>query len=162
SIVVLSTVILAVPTRAQVQEPNQRSQRQGQSGAKVYKAQVTPHWFANNARFWYRNDLRGGCKEFIVVDAERGTREPVFDHQKLAAALSKAAGKEYRASALPFDNIEFIENGKAIRFDVTGSTWNCNLASYECSRAQTASSPGPSEISARQESNKEEPDSPMY
>src|SRR5437667_12681514 len=49
----------------------------------MYKAQITPHWFSHNTRFWYRNDLRGGAKEFIVVDAEQGTRRGAFDHQKL-------------------------------------------------------------------------------
>src|SRR5262245_40656292 len=47
----------------------QRQRQQGQSG-QVYKASVTPHWFANNTRFWYRNDLRGGGKEFILVEIE--------------------------------------------------------------------------------------------
>src|SRR5438552_372685 len=56
---------------------------------KVHRASVLPNWFKNNTQFWYRNDLRGGAKEFIVVDAERGKREPAFDHQKLADKLSK-------------------------------------------------------------------------
>src|SRR6266851_8109193 len=63
--------------------------------AGVYKAQITPHWFQNNTRFWYRNDLRGGAKEFILVEAEQGQRKEAFDHKKLAAGLSKAAGKDY-------------------------------------------------------------------
>src|SRR5215510_1138825 len=54
----------------------------------VYKSQITPHWFQENTRFWYRNDLRDGAKEFIVVDAEHGVRKPAFDHAQLAAALS--------------------------------------------------------------------------
>src|ERR1035441_1691233 len=68
-------------------------QRRGRFGAPergVYKARINPHWFQNDTRFWYRNDLKGGAKEFILVDAERGNRQPAFDHQKLAAALSKA------------------------------------------------------------------------
>src|SRR5437660_1349008 len=72
----------------------------------VYKAQVTPHWFQENSRFWYRNDLRDGAKEFVVVDAEHGTRQLAFDHQKLAEGLSKAAGKEFKADKLPFSEIE--------------------------------------------------------
>src|SRR5262249_5357581 len=58
----------------------QAPQRPAPTG--VYKAQVTPHWFQNNARFWYRNDLKDGIKEFIVVDAERGQRALAFDHAK--------------------------------------------------------------------------------
>src|SRR3954463_10915775 len=50
----------------------------------VYKAQISPHWFQENLRFWYRNDLRDGAKEFVVVDAEHGTRQPAFDRLKLS------------------------------------------------------------------------------
>jgi len=74
----------------------------------VYKDRITPHWLAGNTRFWYRNDLAGKAREFILVDAERGTREPAFDHARLAAALSKAAGAEYKADQLPFDMIEYV------------------------------------------------------
>src|SRR5262249_17534588 len=85
---------------------------------RLYKAQGPPHWFEHNTRFWYRNDLRGGQKEFILVDAERGKREAAFDHAKLAAALSKAAGTDYNADRLPFDAIDFVDEGKAIQFKV--------------------------------------------
>lgn len=86
-------------------------------------------------RFWYRNDLREGAKEFIVVDAERGTREPAFDHQKLAVALSKAAGQDYKAEHLPFSEIEFIEEGKVLRIEAADKAWRCDLSSYECTEA---------------------------
>jgi dipeptidyl aminopeptidase/acylaminoacyl peptidase len=103
---------------------------------KVFKASVTPHWFLNNTRFWYRNQLKGGAKEFIVVDAEKGTRAPAFDHAKLAAALSKAAGTEYRPQRLPFDAIEFADGGAQVLFRLGGVNWQCDLTSYECSRAE--------------------------
>src|SRR5438046_767830 len=44
---------------------------------RVFKDRVTPHWFGNNSKFWYENELAGGTKEFIVVDAGRGLREKV-------------------------------------------------------------------------------------
>src|SRR5438477_12093797 len=75
---------------------------------KVYKAQITPEWFGNNSRFWYRNDLSGGAKEFILVDALGATRQAAFDHQKLGAALTKAAGIDVQLRRLPFNSIEFI------------------------------------------------------
>src|ERR1051326_8148105 len=74
----------------------------------VYKAQITPHWFRENTRFWDRNDLREGCKDFCVVNPNHGTRQPAFDHQKLAASLSKATGKEFKPDKLPFSEIEFV------------------------------------------------------
>ncbi len=107
----------------------------GRQQRGVYKTQITPHWFQSNTRFWYRNDLSGGAKEFILVDAEKGTRQPAFDHEKLAAALSKAAGEEFKADHLPFSEIEFVEDGKAVKFTATGKTWQCDLSSYACAPA---------------------------
>ena len=110
-----------------------------------YKGQITPHWFvhrtpdgADNTRFWYRNDLSGDTKEFILVNAEQGTRQPAFDHQKLASALSKATGVEYQADKLPFENIEFVNDGSAIQFAVGNTTWACDLKSYTCSKSDAA------------------------
>ncbi len=110
----------------------------------VYKDRITPHWLADNTRFWYRNDLAGKTKEFILVDAERGTREPAFDHARLAAALSQAAGLECRAEQLPFDAL--ATNGQ-VRFTVNGTTWVCDLASYVCTKTDL----GPIKAAAGQE-----------
>src|SRR5436190_930824 len=44
-------------------------------GPRVYRDHVTPHWIANNTRFWYQNDLPGGVSEIIVIDAVSGARE---------------------------------------------------------------------------------------
>jgi dipeptidyl aminopeptidase/acylaminoacyl peptidase len=100
----------------------------GPSG--VYRDRVDAHWFAEETKFWYRNDLKGGTKEFILVDAGKGTRGPAFDHQKLAAALSETSGKEYRADRLPFTAIEFARDPKELRFDAAGRRWSCNLDTY--------------------------------
>ena len=89
---------------------------------------------------------RGVAGEFIVVDAEHGSRRPAFDHQKLAAGLSKAAGGEaYTAAKLPFGSIEFDSNGKSIRFDVAKVSWTCSLETYECvkAKADESSAKGP-------------------
>jgi dipeptidyl aminopeptidase/acylaminoacyl peptidase len=115
---------------------------------RVYKGQITPHWFEHNARFWYRNDFRGGRKEFVVVDAERGQREAAFDHAKLAAALSMTTGMDYKGDRLPFDAIELVDDGKAIQFKVEKTTWKCDLTSYECTKSEESSKPSPVEEAA--------------
>jgi dipeptidyl aminopeptidase/acylaminoacyl peptidase len=127
-----------IPTKQQLRESYQRTQSAGQSRVRVYKAQITPHWFHNNTRFWYRNDLPGGAKEFIALDVNRGVREAAFDHQKLAAALSKATGAPYQSDRLPIDSIEFVDRAQVIRFRVGEVTWSCDLASYVCSRFEAA------------------------
>src|ERR1043166_3639175 len=112
--------------------PQQRFNRRGDQGGRVYKESVTPHWFATNTQFWYRNNLPGGAKEFILVHAEKGTRQRAFDHAKLAKALSTASGKEFTADKLPFDGFEFIEDGRAVRFEAAAKTWKCDLNTYQC------------------------------
>jgi dienelactone hydrolase len=123
-------------------------QRRGRFGGPergIYKAQIAAHWFQNNTRFWYRNDLRDEAKEFILVDAEKGRREPAFDHQKLAAALSKAAGEQFSPARLPFSSIDFLDSGKALQFEAAGKTWRCDLESYECKPVQKSASAEPAQ-----------------
>jgi hypothetical protein len=55
------------------------------NSAEVYKTTIRPHWFTDNKQFWYRNDLAGGAREFILVDTEKGIRLPAFDHARVAA-----------------------------------------------------------------------------
>jgi dipeptidyl aminopeptidase/acylaminoacyl peptidase/uncharacterized protein (DUF885 family) len=113
-----------------VDSPQQRGGRGGMGPSLVFKDRVAPRWFADNARFWYRNDLANKRKEFVVVDAEKATRTPAFDHDKLASALSGAGLADVKGSSLPFDEISFVEDGKAIVFEAGGKTWRCDLGAY--------------------------------
>ncbi len=132
---------LQTPAASGAQSPQQR-RGFGRPQRGVYKARITPHWFAGangeTNQFWYRNDLSGNAKEFIRVDAEEGIRQPAFDSGRLAAALSKAAGEEFKADHLPFSGIEFVEDGKAVEFEAAGKTWQCDLSSYTCAPAAGA------------------------
>ena len=142
-------IVAAIPEFCHAQEAtghlDSPQQRRGGGGATsapergVYKSHVTPHWFADNTEFWYRNDLRGGAKEFILVDAEKGTRQHAFDHEKLAAAFAKAAGESVQADKLPFSEIEFVDKGAAIQFQVANKTWRCDLSTYQCTAVAAAS-----------------------
>jgi dipeptidyl aminopeptidase/acylaminoacyl peptidase len=118
-------------TEQESHDAPQRTQRPG-PGGRIYKDRIAPHWFENDSRFWYRNDLIGGRKEFVLVDAERGNRSAAFDHEKVAASLSKAAGADYKAERLPFDSISFVEGSKAVRFKAGEADWKCDLTNYEC------------------------------
>lgn len=105
----------------------------GEAGlGRMYKGSIEPHWFHGNSRFWYRNELPGDTSEFVLVDAEAGTRGPAFDHTRLAAALSAAAGATFQGERLPFRQIEFIDEAAAIRFEAAGRTWKCLLEAYSC------------------------------
>ena len=88
-------------------------------------------WIEKTPRFWYRKTVKGGY-EFVVMDAATLAKKPAFDHQKLAAALSAAAGVKYPALNLPFQAIAFVDNEAALEFDAGDFKWRCTLADYAC------------------------------
>jgi hypothetical protein len=97
----------------------------------VFKTKVNPNWFDVNTKFWYRNDLADGMREFVLVLAEKGVRQPAFDHNRLADALSKAIGKPQSPDKLPFDKIELDDDCKAVWFKAAGKHWRCELRDYQ-------------------------------
>ena len=100
----------------------------------VRDAEVSPHWIEDTDRFWYRRATADG-KEFVVVDPAKKTREPLFDHAKLAAGISRILGRDVQANKLPFDDFSYASKSSQITFSASGSSWSCSLASYQCSRA---------------------------
>src|ERR1700722_2195646 len=68
---------------------------------KADRERVEPHWFDDNRQFWYRIPTAVDRYEFVVVEAEKGARQPAFDHQRMAEALSKAGVANARADRLP-------------------------------------------------------------
>src|SRR5262245_11973365 len=123
---------------AALEESPQQAAQEPSGPRTVFKDRISPRWYAEGTRFWYRNDLRDGAKEFIGVDAERGVRQPAFDHAKLALSLSKTAGADYDPAKLPFDRIDFADDGKSVRFNAQDAAWRCTLDSYECTKTGPA------------------------
>jgi dipeptidyl-peptidase-4 len=109
---------------------------------KVFKDRVNPHWLADKRRFWYRNDLPGDVREFILVDAVKGERRLAFDHTALATALSKATGREHRGTNLPIEDLDFSEDNSQVRFRADEMRWKCDLPSYTLTKDE-ASAPRP-------------------
>jgi dipeptidyl aminopeptidase/acylaminoacyl peptidase len=97
----------------------------------VYKARIAPHWFEEGKKFWYQNDLAGGAREYIIVDAEQGTRQPAFDHDQLAAALWQAGVAEVRADRLMLEALEFKLADRALEFRAGEKNWRCDLTTYK-------------------------------
>jgi dipeptidyl aminopeptidase/acylaminoacyl peptidase/uncharacterized protein (DUF885 family) len=128
--------------------PQQRAGRGGPEGMRVYRDGITPRWFADNTRFWYRNDTQVNAitgKEFVLVDTVKGAREPAFDHDKLAASLEVAKVAKVLGHSLPFNEIEFVDDSRAIIFRVEGVTYKCNLDDYKIEKTNL---PAPREIPA--------------
>ncbi len=103
--------------------------------ALVIGGQLTANWLPGDS-FWYRYQVPDGY-EFVLVDPAARTRRPAFDHARLAAALSTAAGGKYSARELPFRTIAFSPDLKAVSFDLNGKTWRCDVLGARCAEAAT-------------------------
>jgi len=82
----------------------------------VFGDNVRPNWIDEN-HLWYRNNIPEGY-EFVLVDAKKEQRKRAFDHEKMASALSKAAGKSYEPFKLPFQRFEFSDDRNFLIFTV--------------------------------------------
>src|SRR5437588_207415 len=96
----------------------------------VLHTPVRPTWLAGG-RFWYRNITADGS-EFVLIDPVKGTRASAFDHARLAAALSAAAGARYDAAHLPFTGIDLSDDGQTVKFSAAGRAWVCDAQGAKC------------------------------
>lgn len=112
--------------------------------AKVYRDKVTPIWFGDQTRFWYRNDLPGAAREYVVVEALKGRRQPAFDHESVARQLSELSTSEVNSEQLPVDSIEFTDDAAVLltgrlgrfRWDLASSRLTQQVATAESKATQ--------------------------
>jgi dipeptidyl aminopeptidase/acylaminoacyl peptidase len=104
--------------------------------------EVDPEWLENGSSFWYRNRLGEG-HEFIFVDPGTATRRPLFDHHRLAAAMSVADDTAYVGTKLPFDDFDFVSELQSIEFDARKQRFVCDIVQYACTVGDTLPSETP-------------------
>lgn len=91
---------------------------------------VRASWLKDD-RFWFRDATAEGS-EFVVVDAATGKRSALFEHSKLAAALSSAANANYEAKHLPFEQVELSPDEQTVEFNLKGRRWKCDVQGTQC------------------------------
>ena len=106
-------------------------------------------WIGNSDHFWYPKSVKGGT-EFVLVDADAGTKKPAFDQDKLAAGITSATGHSYTGLTLPFAPMRagdarptpeaiaatapltFLDDERSIQFGTGGLLYKCSLGDYTC------------------------------
>ena len=136
---ILLVLILAVPWQAFPQGTRADYERadslQTLAPKLVYNALEDVTWLKESNQFSYRiNTSRG--KEFIFIDAEALTREPAFNQDSVAAALSAKFDTTYTAFALPFNSIIFKNKRDIIEFALKDTLWTCDLKTYELKKGK--------------------------
>ncbi|MEU9714268.1 DPP IV N-terminal domain-containing protein [Streptomyces sp. NPDC047976] len=132
-------------TTQDYQAAEQLLRRVAAPGELVTGDKVRPQWTDGGTRFWYAVNSGAG-KRFVLADPAAGTREPAFDHARLAAALAAASGLHADPGALPFTGIALL--GNAVEFDAFGEYWRCDLDAYTCERAEFTPPGNPLEVTS--------------
>jgi dipeptidyl aminopeptidase/acylaminoacyl peptidase len=94
-----------------------------------------PTWLADG-RLWYRATTPAGSA-FLVVNPARRSRDPLFDHGRLAAALSRVLDSTVSADRLPFQTFELAPDLGSMTVAVPARSLQCDLRAYTCADAPT-------------------------
>ena len=96
-------------------------------------------WLADG-RFHYRS-VRPAGAEYVLVNPRTRARTPLFDHVKLASALSAAAGGSFSATALTLQSVELADDGQTVSFASGGRRFRCAVSGDSCTALGQASAP---------------------
>lgn len=103
------------------------SLRQKFSGYQVYHSDVNPHWVTGTSSFWYLQRTPQG-NEYLLVDADRQTRRPLFVRDSLAMQLQRSLGRNVDARNLPLDKENLEASLDVFRFVCDGYNWRYEIA----------------------------------
>src|ERR1035441_1907064 len=107
----LALSAMFVPTLALAQPDYGKAERMltWNTAPLVTNDVISVTWLADSTRFWYRVSRPNGT-EFMLVDPVANTQQPLFDHQRLAAALTRmeAGKKSYEGAKLPFQSLTLL------------------------------------------------------
>ncbi len=96
-------------------------------------------WLADGT-FYYRS-VRPTGTEFVLVDPKAKSRAPLFDHAKLASALSAAASGSYTATSLPFQTVELSPDRSRVSMNVGTRRFSCAVNGTTCTAIGQATTP---------------------
>jgi dipeptidyl aminopeptidase/acylaminoacyl peptidase len=134
-------VLVLLPTLADAQGKLEDYERADSYRSKlrklVYHSVDRVNWINESNRFWYRVNTREG-QMFFLLDAEKKTKKPVFDHKKLVQDLAKLSGKEIKPDSLPFQTIEFSKDMRSVSFKAHGYNWIYTLKTRRLEKGEEA------------------------
>ncbi len=93
---------------------------------KVFRINVTPNWLHGGHHLWYRVQTGPSTHEFVLADLKNGTRNPAFDHDKVAKQLSKLTGEQHRSADLQLTALRFSTDLKTLFFRAKKKAWQLN------------------------------------
>ena len=92
------------------------------SANKVYYSNVRPTWIEDTHDFWYVRHTPQG-DEYVLVNADKKTKKPLFDQKKFAETVNAAMGKNLDPAKLNLGYIRVSKDLSAITFIMDNHTW---------------------------------------
>src|SRR5690606_26363018 len=130
---------VADPTQAQVSYSRAEQLLNWNTTRLMSGDQVSPQWLKDGNRFWYRNKTATGA-EFVLVDPAANARRQLFDHARLARAMTVASDTAFDGDALPFQTFTFGNDGdneQVIEFTAVRKRFECDVTQYRCTVGDT-------------------------
>lgn len=96
---------------------------------KIYNLWIDPNWYSDSTGFWYVTQSAEG-KEYWQVTWDKRQKQPLFDHEQLAEALSKVTGDTLKASQLPIYAVDRV-GMDSLKVEVDGVTYQFRAGNYD-------------------------------
>jgi dipeptidyl aminopeptidase/acylaminoacyl peptidase len=99
----------------------------------LLNASIHANWQQDNS-FWYVKHLPDNGQEYYYVNTVKGTKEKVFDQQRLANGIKTATGNSADGLKLNINKMFFSTDGKSVTFKMDSIWLRCNLNTYQCAK----------------------------
>jgi hypothetical protein len=86
----------------------------------IFSTAVDPHWMKTGSKFWYVYETTAS-KQWVVVDPVKMTKSPMFNNDRLAAAITRIVKDPFDGKHLALDNLKFTKDENVISFEVKSS-----------------------------------------
>lgn len=141
------TLILGIPATASAQGTRADYERAekflpGNMNRLAYGHSIDPRWLGNGDKLWFIAQTRAG-RLYQLVDIPTRQIKPLFDHNKLAAALANASGKTVDPASLPIAVDRVADDLSSIDFSAFDVAWRYSIASDSCESRGTPQPAGP-------------------
>jgi len=97
-------------------------------------------WIGNTHRFWYRK-LSRTMYIYMIFDADTSQKNAAFDHEKIAASLSKLTGNTYKAQDLQLAQLRFDNAVTSFNASVDGTAVRCTISDSVCTKTEFPTRP---------------------
>jgi dipeptidyl aminopeptidase/acylaminoacyl peptidase len=108
---------------------------------EVLNADISYRWLDNGKELFYKFQ-EPSKTQYLKVNSATGQKTTLFDHEKMAKAISGVLKEEISADALPIDHLSRIDNNNYV-VNVRNKNLDCDLVAIQCDTIPTPEATDP-------------------